>query len=191
MKQRGNELVIVGIVVLVVVAIAAGAVLYVQHVRDSAKAAGKEEGRREALLEVAQRDNKQMVAAQFRIAQLEAERDQKEGEHQARVAQIDKEGRDALKAEQAKHGRFLDDLLAGRVRLPGQGRADASRLGGGGEQSAETVAGAGVGDGAEGARLPAELGRFLGARFRLADEIVGQLTACQKLLIEDRRTCNE
>lgn len=190
MKQRGNELIVYGVVVLAALAAVAGAVLYVQHVRASALKAGTEQGRREALLEVAQRDNKQLVAARAEIARLQARVDKLEAEHQEEVARIDKEGQDALRAKQAEHNRFLDDLVAGRIRLPGQGRDDGGCAPGGDEPEGTALAGAGVDHGEAGAVIPAGFGEFLVAQAKRADKVAIQLRGAQALIVEDRKTCN-
>ena len=188
-QQRGvisPEFIVGGISLLVIVGILSGAVLYTQHVRSSAHADGVSEGRKAALLEVAKRDNEQLVAAEAEIARLTKAKDALERDAAARVAQIDKEGRDALKALEGQHGRFLDNLFAGRVRLPGSGRADASCPGGRDDRPAALAGAAGVGDGAAGAELPAAAGRFFGTEARRADAVVVQLTACQAIVRADR-----
>ena len=188
-QQRGiisTELIVGAVSLLAIVGILAGAVLYTQHVRSSAHAEGVSEGRKAALLAVAHRDNEQLVAAEAEIARLTKAKDALERTAAARVAQIDKEGRDALKALEGQHGRFLDDLFAGRVQLPDAGRADASCPGGRDDRPAAVAGAASVGDGAAGAELPAEAGRFFGTEAKRADAVTVQLTACQAIVRADR-----
>lgn len=191
--QRGvisPELIVGGVALLIIVGLVAGGILYVQHVRSSAYAEGETAGRKAALLQVAQRDNEQLVAARAEIAKLTANKEALERTAAQRVAAIDKEGRDALKALEGKHGQFLNDLFAGRVRLPGQGRPDAGCSGGGDRPATEVAGAAGVGNGTAGAQLPAEAGRFLGTEATRANAVAVQLTACQKIVIADREACN-
>lgn len=187
--QRGTispEFIVGGISLLIIVCLVAGGIFYVRHVATTERAAGVIEGRKAALLAVAERDNKDLVAAQKEILRLTDEKEALERTAAQRVADIDKEGRDALKALEGQHNQFLDDLFAGRIRLPGQRRSDASCPGGGEGGPAEVAGAAGVGDGAADTELRAKAGRFFGTEAKRADGIVVQLTACQKIVRTDR-----
>lgn len=192
-KQHGiADIALDAIIVLVVLAAISAAVYGVNSWWNGKMASAKEAGRQEVRLAVAKERNDQLVAAQTRIAELEAERAKKQDEHDAKMASIDQEGQNALKALQGKHDRFLDDLFAGRIRLPGQGgNRVAGSPGGGGEQGAQAQGGAGVGDGKAAGNIPAGFGAFLGSQAERADKVAVQLDACQKIVVEDRRACNE
>ena len=170
---------------------------YLDGVKTDAHAAG----RKEALLEVAQRDNEDLVALKNQITRLQAEKTAKEAAHAAEVAKVDKEGFDAKRKVEKERGalRARNASLAGQLRDHGR-QADA----GCGERDpggpATAVAGAGVGDGkgaAPGAQLSDEAGAFLRAEADRADQVVldfngvvVKLDACQKIAEDDRKTVN-
>lgn len=185
-----TSLIIAGCTALALVLVVAGAVLYVQNARKVAHDEGWKEGRDAALLEVARRDNETLVKANARIKELEAKVAVQQQQHNEAVQQIDEEGQRALRNLQAQHDHFLDDLLAGRIRVPGQGRSDASCSGGPRAPEGEALASAGVGDAASGGVVPQGFGKFLAAQASRADQVATQLTACQKIVVEDRRVCN-
>lgn len=179
-----------------ITALAFAAKNYVENVR----ADGLDAGRRAALLEVEQRDNAQLQAVQKRVLELQAELAEREARHQAEVARIDQEGTHAIRTveNQRDAARRSARELAGRLRDPGRAESVACPAGGGGDGAATAVAGASVGDGdggAGGAKLSRAASEFLQREAARADEVafklnrtIVQLEACQKILVDDRRT---
>jgi cation transport regulator ChaB len=76
-------------------------------------------------------------------------------------------------------------IRAGTLRLRDQYPASIYSLG---NRSAETGPGPGGRDGPQGAELPAATSEFLLALASDADDVTRQLTACQQVIIEDRKT---
>lgn len=175
-----------------------GAKAYVDGVRAEALDAG----RRAALLEVAERDNKQLQAVQARVLELRAELEAQEARHRAEVARIDQEGTHDLRKVELERdaARRAAREYAGRLRDPGRTEAAACPAGGGADPAAAALAGAGVdprGAGAEapGVELSQAAGAFLRAEADRADELVAErnaiavrLEACQAIVVDDRRT---
>jgi Tfp pilus assembly protein PilE len=165
---------------------------------DGARKDGHTAGHKAAMLEVAQRDNKQLSDARAKIAQLQADKELLEKNHADKVAKIDKEGTDARKtAEQqrdAARARARD--FEQRLREHTAGQTNVGCPGGGGDTTATAIAGTGVGDGKareEGAGLSEKGRAFLLAEADRGDTLtfdynatVDQLNACQAIAIADR-----
>jgi hypothetical protein len=161
---------------------AVGVHFWTTHLRNEAH----EQGRTEALGEVAARDNKALAEAAAKIKQLEEERAAREKQHAAEVAKIDAEGQRRVKDAQATKDRFIADVRAGRIVLRDPGAHNACPDGGGGGAGAPAP-GAGVGDGAGAGQLSGAAVEFLLGEAARADQVVERLTACQRILLEDRR----
>lgn len=173
----------------------------VKNYLEGVHADGFKAGRKEALLEVANRDNQQLAAVQARVLELQAELAAAEARHQADVTRIDQEGTDALRnVEQERDAaRRAAARYAGRLRDHGAREAHACAAAGAGSAAAAPGAGASVdprGAGAEapGTELSDAAGAFLRAEADRADEVVHErnalavrLEACQAIVVADRR----
>lgn len=164
---------------------------------DNARKEGYDAGHKAAMLTVAQRDNKQLADVQAELVQLQAAKDAMEKEHAEKVAQLDKEGTNAVRKVEKERDAARRDAAryAGRLRDPGR-TTDAGCPGGGGSAPPTVVAGAGVDHGEAGkagAELSEQAGAFLRGEASRADEVVfahnimvEQLGACQAVLVADR-----
>lgn len=199
-KQSGFVWLYFGAAVGVAGALWFAVVQFNSWVEDGKQAAAEAE-RKAVLLEVAQRDNKQLATAQVRILELEAEKAALERAHDARVAAIDKEGIDGLRKIEAERdaARSVARGYERRLRDPGTRPPGECRPDGGGGGNGEALARAGVDLGvgtAAGGELSDSAGGFLRSEADRADEVVHacnrsvvKLTACQKIIQEDRKTC--
>lgn len=141
-------------------------------------------GYERASLEMAARDNVQLLAANAKIQELEKERERKETEHAMAIVAIDTDGEAKLKEVTRAKDQFVSDVVAGRIRLHDPGNKGCPA--GGGDSDRTALAGPGVDHGAGGGELSAEAGRFLLEEAARADAVVVKLTACQRVLAADR-----
>lgn len=137
------------------------------------------EGKKAAELTVAQRDNKDLIAARAEVSKLNADVRALEDQHAIEVAAIDTQGQEELRRVQAAKEKFVGDVVAGRIRL----FDPYTRCPGNSADSASKVASAlSVGDAARGAELSKPLANFLIGEASRADQVVVKLTTCQTLL---------
>lgn len=145
----------------------------------------REEGRAEVRNTVLAERNKQLVAVQGQLLKLQAEKEAQEKAHATTVAEIDRKGQNELAQSNAKRTRLLDDLIAGRVRIPGVNWAAST---GSGICAKGAPAGSPrLGNEEAAGNIPAGFGGFLVAQAKRADETAIQLGACQQIVIDDRK----
>lgn len=147
----------------------------------------REEGRVEIRLAVAKERNEKLLAAQTEIKRLQDEKAELEAAHAAFVADVDAEHQEAIRNAKLQRDRDVAAVHAGyRLRDPG-GRGNQGCTGGSDGGASTAVAGTGVSDAKTGTDLSAEASEFLLLLTGEADEVVGQLTACQKIVADDRK----
>ena len=192
-RQRGNELLIAGGAVLALVAIVGAAAWFLQVRENKAYAAGH----KAALLEVAQRDNENLQAAQKRIRELEAEKAELEEQHRSRMAEIDKDHDKEVRDVQATKDRVIACLRDDACRLRYLGRSADARCAAGDRGAAAGAPGAA---GERDAAAPGEPARavvgqedqgvdddvFTAQLLAEGDEAIADLTACQAIVRDDR-----
>lgn len=179
-------------VVFAILALLGGGIVWWNGKIEAGKKEAYAAGHKAALLEVAQRDNKQLVGAQAEIRRLTIAVRDLEAAHQERIAAMDEEAtRRVADAEKRKDG-FIRDVVTGRIRLfdPGRRRADCPRPSGGGAAEGEAVAAGSVGNGAGGTELSAEFAGQLTSEAGRADKLVEKVTYLQNYAREALRVCN-
>ena len=129
-----------------------------------------------------EKENAEVEAANEKIDALQKAAREKERQHAAGIATITsrlvKEKADAL----AKQVTLEDALARGVVELRDPGAKNSCSGG-----SAQASPGSGRGDGGSGARLSTEAASFLLRLTGEADDVVRQLSACQAVVMEDRK----
>ena len=187
MRQRGfaipPQLIVAGLAVLLVAALIGVAAWYVEGQKRQAYSAGQQ-AERAAWQSL---ESAKLLAANKRIRALEAERAAREAAHADALAAIDREKSKEVANVEARKERFVSDVVAGRIRLFDPGARSCPR--GGGDEGAAPRAGAGVGDGEGGGELSGPLAQFLIGEAARADKVVVRLSACQRILEEDRKVC--
>jgi hypothetical protein len=138
------------------------------------------------------RENKELIAANEKIIQLQQQANNEEALHQQRVTTIVDYFQELNTNEKAKSDAVIRDLAAGDTKLrfvvrntnepsptfqasaspPGQAQSSATSC----DEKTE-------------GELPPEIGASLYAEADRADEITRQLESCQALVQEDRRLC--
>jgi len=130
-----------------------------------------------------QRDNDELRAANARIHDLEEEARSEEQRHAISLANISSEFQKDLADAKVTKERDLAAARAGALSL----RIPSPCKGPSGGEPAETAAGTGGRNAAEGTELPREITAGLFELADDADEVVRQLTACQKVVADDRK----
>jgi hypothetical protein len=183
-----NIYVKLGLILAIVLAVGAG-VYWTNNQIEHGKKVAYNAGRDEALLNVARRDNKQLVDAQNEIKRLRAQAAAQEAEHQQRMVELDQKATRELSNERKRRDDFIGDVAAGRIRLfdPAARRADTGCPGGGVETEATDVATGRVGNGARGAELSGALASFLGSEANRADQVVHKVVYLQGVVRECMR----
>lgn len=190
MNQRGFTWWKLGLVLAAIALLYVG-VGWVNSEIEEGKRVAHDAGRRAALLEVAQRDNEQLLEAQAEFARLTAAADALERGHEEEMAALDLDLTRRLRDVEARKDRFVGDVVAGRIRLYDPGRAaDSCGAGRGDGTEATATAGPRLDHGAGGAELSPALGSFLGSEAARADKVVLKLTACQGTVRSYLTTCN-
>jgi len=132
----------------------------------------------EAKLLEAQKLNDEIVRLQAQIRAAEAE-------HQAKIVSISTTLQEQLQNVRKEQDKFVAGVRSGAIRL----RIPATTGGPVPSGTAQAGAAACRCDAAPGAELPREVAEFLWGEAGRAEEVVHQLTACQALVLEDRRVC--
>ena len=134
-----------------------------------------------------ERDNEALRRANETIVRLnEAARDA-EHRHAGILAAVSTELQRRQDDGQTKLDAALAAVRAGTLKL-----RDPAGCGNSGRREAgQAGAGAGERDAAAGGELSGEATEFLFREGRRADAVVEQLTACQQVIIEDRRLCGQ
>lgn len=134
------------------------------------------------------RANADLAAANELIIQLQREARDAELAHAARLAAVDKKYQEKQAHEQAQNDVVVSKLRAGIAKLQYRTPIASSQ-----QTSADSTSAAGPGpgssDGTETSELPDTTAGDLYAEAARADEITEQLTACQQVIVEDRRVC--
>lgn len=134
------------------------------------------------------RANADLAEANDFIIKLQKEARDAELAHVARLAEMDKTYQEKQSNEKAKTDAVIAKLRSGIVKLQYRTPAASSQ-----QTSADSTSAAGPGpgssDGAETSELPPTLAGDLYDLTARADEITEQLTACQQVIVEDRRVC--
>ena len=129
-------------------------------------------------------ENEELRAATARIEQLQAEATAKERAHGEALSAIDVRYQNELKNANDSHQRLVAELRAGSLRLRDQYATTGANCGG---ASGGTAATAGERDGEAGTDLSGPATGFLLDLTKEADDAVRQLSACQEVVIEDRK----
>ncbi|WP_416242773.1 lysis system i-spanin subunit Rz [Azospira sp. APE16] len=134
------------------------------------------------------RDNAALTKANDRIKELEDNYRAKEREHAQDMATALAKYQEDLKHEKAAKDRAIADIRSGdlRLRIP-----VACPEGAGGSTTAAPGPGAIGRDGETRAELSVQASEFLIGLASEADEVVLQLTACQAVVIADRKQQGE
>jgi hypothetical protein len=166
----------------------------VKSMVDTARTDGWSAGHKAALLEVAQRDNEELESAMERIHDLEDEVRVREAEHRDAMQAIDTKHEEDLSHVQSEKDRVIADLRSGARRLRNACRqADAGRPAGGRDPAAGAAGAAGERDAKARGEPPAALdGADDDAAFTIGllaegDAAITDLTACQAIVLDDRR----
>lgn len=137
---------------------------------------------------VLKRANDDLAAANDLIIKLQREARDTELVHAARLAALDKTYQETQANEKAKSDVVINNLRAGIAKLQFRPAAASSQ-----QASADSTSAAGPGpgssDGAKTSELPDTTAGDLYAEAARADEVTEQLTACQQVIVEDRRIC--
>lgn len=154
---------------------------------------GKTDGRTHERAAWMERENTELAAANAKILELNSAARTKEAEHAAAVNLISTTYEGERNAARKETGRLIARARAGDVRLrdPAAGREKPCASG-----AVTPAPGPGERDGGKGADVPTtaagvlsgEASAFLVALTGEADEVVIQLTACQAVVTDDRRT---
>lgn len=180
-------LAVVALGILAGVAFAAKA--YVENVRKE----GVADGRKAALLEVAQRDNAQLAGALARVKVLEDEKDAEETAHRLAMQSIDTAHQEELARVHANKDSVIAGLRSGARRMRrSAGSADPGCPGGRGSGAAGVAGAAGERDAPARADAAQPLERandddvFTAGLLGEGDDAIVDLAACQAVL-EDWR----
>lgn len=160
---------------------------------DDARDEGVRVGREAALLEVAQRDNKQLTAALADVKRLEAEKAAAEQLHRDAMQAIDDQHQRDLANVHAEKDRVISDLRNGNLRLRNaRGRADRGCAPGGESRPTGVAGAAGERDAAARGEPRATLegsndtavddAVFTIELLAEGDEAIADLAACQKIV---------
>lgn len=143
---------------------------------------GRTDGRKIERVEWQAIDNAKLKAATDKLAELTAAAIKKERSSADALADVSRQFQEDLKNERNKKERVIADLRAGAVRL----RDPNGRCSGIGIAFPEAGSAPGGRDGGAGTELSERTAEYLISEASRADEIVRQLTACQKIVIKDR-----
>jgi hypothetical protein len=134
------------------------------------------------------RENTALTKANARIKELEDQARAKEREHAQDMAAASAKYQEDLKHEKAAKDRAVADLRSGALRL----RIPVACPDGAGGSGIATPGPGTVGrDGETRAELSVQASEFLVGLASEADEVVHQLTACQAVVIADRKQQGE
>lgn len=183
MKTKGFGLIELAIVVGAFAALAAtifgGVHMWNNHM-DSVRSEARTAGRTSALKEVADRDNKALLAANAKIKELSDRLVTLQAELDKRIVEIDNAYSEGVKDGNEKKAAVIADLRSGRLVLRDPGAEDRGRGPGSGVQPVPSATGGvGCGDGKKAAPLSARLSEFLIGKFSDADNDLRQLAAAQ------------
>lgn len=131
-----------------------------------------------------EKENKELTSANAEIMRLESEARLKEHAHAEAVNEVAATYQGEINASDAKIAGLVAAVRDGAIRLSDPGARPESACSGG---SAKTPASAGGGNGKAGAELSGQAAEFLLGEAGRADKVVKQLTACQAILLDDRR----
>lgn len=134
------------------------------------------------------RANADLAEANDLIIKLQREARDTELAHAARLAELDKSYQEKQAHEQAKNDVVVRNLRAGIAKLQYRAQPASSQQAGANTASAVGASPSG-GDAAATSELPSTLAGDLYDLAARADEITEQLTACQQVIVEDRRVC--
>lgn len=129
------------------------------------------------------RENSELRAANAKIITLQASARRIEQAHALALSEISTNYQKDLSHAIKQRAADLAAVRAGTLRLRVQYPASIYAIG---ERPAETCPGAGGRDGPQGTELPATITADLLALAADADDITRQLTACQRVILEDR-----
>lgn len=186
MRQRGNTLVIYGIIAIAILALIAGLLAgvkgYLTRIEEHAYVAGKKDERAKWLA----RESKELAAANEEIDRLHKQAREEEGHHAEMLFAISKDYEREIGNAKRARDLALDAVRSGAVVLRDPGirtsGCEGPRLG----PAREAPAAAGKRNGAAAADLSREAGVFLLELASEADDVVRQLTACQAVVRSDR-----
>lgn len=186
-RKRGFSLIeLVGVLIAAaaLVGAIAGAIHIVTTFIENTHREGVDEGRQAALREVADRDNKKLLAAQAEILRLQKLIDDLDKQLARALAEVDDKYQQGVKDGQARTDSFIAGVHDGSIILrdPGTGEArnGCARSGDANVQGAGDPAGPA---GAPRAKLSVAASDFLLGLTGECDAGVRQLSACQDSLI--------
>lgn len=175
---------LVGLAILAAIA----AIVYgVTAYLDDVDAKGYTRGQKETAAAYEKRDSEKLAKATARVKELEDQVRAQERQHAVQLAGISAQYQEDLaNVEKAKRD-FVAGVHSGRIRLLDPGAAAGPRCpGGSGGAPGETAAAAGGRDGPAPGELSREAAEFLLGLASEADALVKQLTACQRVVVQDR-----
>lgn len=192
-KGIGTVELVIGVAI---VGLIAAAVIWHRSIAQHAHEDAVREGRKAALLEVAQRDNAQLAAAQQRILELQADKARLEGERRQAVAAIDAQREREVRDVHASKDRIISCLRDDACRLRYLGRAADAGCPVGDRGGRARASGAAGERDAPAAGQPAQpvVGDedaaiddiFTAGLLAEGDEAIADLTACQAIVLGDR-----
>ena len=150
-----------------------------------------EHGRRTERAEWLARDNVALKQANTRIQQLEEQGRVKERQHAQDMAVAEADYQEGLKHERAAKDRVIADLRSGALRLRVAVTEANNTDNNSGNAAATLGTGTAGGDGAARAELSDAAAEFLVGLAGEADEVTRQLSACQAVVVADRKPQGE
>jgi hypothetical protein len=129
------------------------------------------------------RENTELRAANAKIITLQTSVRSIEQAHAIALADVSTNYQKELSNANKQHAADVAAVRAGAIRLRYPNTSSIYSIG---DRPAETGPGTGGCDGPKGAELPAATSEFLLSLANDADDITRQLTACQRVIIEDR-----
>lgn len=189
MRQRGNIYVVLALVIATGVALT-GLVLAWNHYTAELDKKGFDRGVLETTAAYQKRDNADLQTAVRRIQALQEAARAAEAGHAAELSKIGDQLTKERANAKAEQNRIAADIAAGRLlRRDDAYQTRAQRPEGGGDPVGPAGAAAVRGDGAQVCELSAKAQGSVLDIGADADEVVKQLTACQAVILEDRRLC--
>ena len=185
-RERGFGLFELGMIIAAL-ALISGIVYGVKSWLDGIDEKGFQRGANETMVKYEKRDTEKLAKATARVKELEDQVRAEERRHTEQLAGISAQYQEDLaNVEKAKRD-FVAGVRSGRIILRDPGAAAGPRCPASGGGAAGEIAAAASGrDGPAPGELSREAAEFLLDLAGEADAIVKQLTACQRVVVQDR-----